>query len=165
MASENSGPGGLPVPDNQGKLKTCTRFAVAKAVIAGFMMKIFVPNEEVDVDQEAVVTALLNEHKDEEAKWPHQFHGKKYQFKDRKLRYWKVDLRVEKLPGLQEFINEITTQPRKGTFVIVYPLDWKKPNGDKHSVYAEDFDNNTGYIHCINSGTNDPKPQIPSWKN
>ena len=146
MASENSGPGGLPVPDNQGKLKTCTRFAVAKAVIAGFMMKIFIPNEEVDVDQEAVVTALLNEHKDEEGKWPEEFHGKYYQFRDRKARYWKVNLSVEKLPGLQEFIKEIKTQPRKGTFVIVYPLDWMKPDADLHCVYAEDFDNNTGRI-------------------
>ena len=93
-----------------------------------------------------------------------EFHGKDYQFKDRKARYWKVNLSVEKLPGLQEFVKEIKTQPRKGTFVIVYPLDWMKPDADLHCVYAEDFDDNTGRINSINSDAiNDPKPKIPSW--
>ena len=59
MADKN--PGALPVLDNQGNLKTCTRFAVAKALIAGLMMKIFVPYQEIDVDQGEVTTALLQE--------------------------------------------------------------------------------------------------------
>ena len=45
------------------KRRTCTRHALGKCLVDGFMKKIYLPGRVVDLDQEAVVQVLLNEHK------------------------------------------------------------------------------------------------------
>ena len=72
-------PGSFPEPDNQGKLELCVRFALAKAIIDGFMRKIFVPGVVIDLDQGEVRSALINEHKDALGKWPDEFDQLDYQ--------------------------------------------------------------------------------------
>ena len=59
------------------------------------MRKIFVPGREVDIDQDQIKTALLNEHKDGEGKWPDDdFHGKSYLLQDAR-----ADNRIEASGG------------------------------------------------------------------
>ena len=55
------------------------------------------------MDQGEVTTALLQEYKDEEGKWPDEFNNKTYLLKDSKNRYWKTTLSIEKLLGVQDF--------------------------------------------------------------
>ena len=79
-------PGGWPRPDDQGNLDVCTRFAMSKAVICGFMKKMYVLGEKIDINQESMIQVLLNEHKDVYGKWPDQFNSKRYQLMDAKRR-------------------------------------------------------------------------------
>ena len=44
-------------------MRTCTRHALGKCIVDGFMKKIYLPGRVVDLDQEAVVQVLVNEHK------------------------------------------------------------------------------------------------------
>ena len=46
-----------------GNLRTCTRHALGKCLVDGFMKKIYLPGRKVNLDQKAVVQVLLNEHK------------------------------------------------------------------------------------------------------
>ena len=68
--SSSRSPEGMPRPDNQGNSSQCTRFAVSKAIINGFMKKKFSPYKELDFDQKEVTSALINEHKDDAGKYP-----------------------------------------------------------------------------------------------
>ena len=72
-------PGALPVPDDQGQLELCVRFALAKAIIDGFIRKKFVPGVVIDLHKVAVRCILSNEHKDTLGKWPETFDQKEYQ--------------------------------------------------------------------------------------
>ena len=150
-------PGARPVPDNQGNLDVCTPFAMAKAIGDGFMRKIFVRGEEVDINQSAVTGILLNEYKDGVGRWPNEFNGKEFFFQDTKGRYWKSKLAVSQV-NVGDFIVDITHPQPSNTYVIVYPVDPRYPNREKHCVYAERFDKNL--IHCINSHPNDPRPRV-----
>ena len=76
-------PGGAAVPDDQGDLETCTRFALAKAICDGFLNQRWVKNTSLDIDQDVVAHVLLQEHKDGEGKWPTEFNGKKFQFQEK----------------------------------------------------------------------------------
>jgi len=48
-------------PDDQGHDDTSTQHSLSKAVVDGFMRKIFVQDQEIDFDQSKVVKALLHE--------------------------------------------------------------------------------------------------------
>ena len=161
MNDGNPRPGALPIPDNQGKLNTGTRFAIAKALVAGLMMKIFVPDKEVDVDQAEATSVLLNEHKDGDGKWPGEFNNKTYQIKDSKNRYWKTTLTVKELSGVEEFIKNSVNKP--STCVIVYPLLFNDPLGQKHCVYVQEYDPKSGLISCMNSDPNEQITYIPAY--
>ena len=52
-----------PGPDNQYDLKLCSGFALGKAIISGYMKGRFVKGKVIDISQESVVTALVNEYK------------------------------------------------------------------------------------------------------
>ena len=49
------------MPDDQGKLGFCTRYALGKGIANGFMDKDFVLDREIDFDQKAVTFILVNE--------------------------------------------------------------------------------------------------------
>ena len=103
-------PGHAAVVDNQGKLATCTRFALSKAICDGFFWERWIPKTSLDIDQGEVTTALLQEHKDTVGKWPHEFNGKEYQFQEKQLSsYWKAKLEIKELKGqeIQKFILDI----------------------------------------------------------
>ena len=157
----NIAPGARPIPDDQGNLEVCTRFAVSKAIVDGFMRKMFVRGREVDIDQDQVTVVLLNEHKDGTGKWPVEFHHKVYQFKDKEARYWKTNLFVHKLHDVLDFVNDVMNKVQLHTYVLVYPLNPSNPNGAKHCVYADFLDPKTRNVECINSDPADPFPSIP----
>ena len=90
-------PGQPPVVDNQGQLATCTRFALSKAICFGFDKKIWVKNQSLDVDQKSVTTALLQEHKDPDGKWPTDFNGVELQLYEKLNTCWLTVIQVRKL--------------------------------------------------------------------
>ena len=55
-------PGAYPTVSNQGSLALCTRHALAKSVVDGFMRKRFLPVI-VDFNQDQFIAVLNNEHK------------------------------------------------------------------------------------------------------
>ena len=161
FAQPSAAPGARPIPDDQGDLEVCTRFAISKAVVDGFMRKMFVRGREVDIDQDQVTMVLLNEHKDGTGKWPDEFHHKVYQFKDSEARYWKTNLFVHKMTDVVDFVNDVMNKIQLHTYVLVYPLYPGNPSGPKHCVYADNLDPCTRNIECINSDPSDPYPDIP----
>ena len=58
-----SAPKGEAEHDDQGNLDTCTRFAMSKAAGNGFYTKKTVLGNQIDIGQDFIVAALLNEHK------------------------------------------------------------------------------------------------------
>ena len=56
-------PGGLAVPDDQGNLGFCSRFALGKAIGNGFMESKFAPHTQLDFDQRDISTAIVNSDK------------------------------------------------------------------------------------------------------
>ena len=56
-------PEGHAVPDHQGKLGFCARFALGKGIANGFMDKPFFPDKEIDFDQNTIIAILVNEEK------------------------------------------------------------------------------------------------------
>ena len=61
MASAPFGPpGGLAVPDDQGNLGFCSRFALGKAIGNGFMVRKFDPHQQLDFVQRDIATAIVN---------------------------------------------------------------------------------------------------------
>ena len=59
-------------PSDQGKLFTCTRHALGKAIVDGFQKKIFWTLEVYDFSQKEVIEKLIQQYKNEEmeGKWP-----------------------------------------------------------------------------------------------
>lgn len=161
LADFDPPPGAAPIPDDQGNLEVCTRFAISKAVVDGFMKKKFIWGKEIDIDQRQVVMTLINEHKDGDGKWPHEFNHKRYIFQDSNNKYWETKLFVQKLPSEKDFINDVTSHFQVNTYVLVYPLNRNYPNEEKHCVYAEDYDQKSDEVLCINSDPKDPWPRIP----
>ena len=108
-------PGAFPVPDNQGKLELCTRYALSKAIIDGFMRKKFVRGVVIDLDQGEVRSVLTNEHKDTLGKWPYEFDQKDYQFQDQNdARFWKTKLHIKEVRSF-----EFEKDQRQYTYVLV----------------------------------------------
>ena len=61
--SSHPPPEGFAKVDNQGKLGVCTRSGLSKALANGFMSKKFVSGKNIDIDQQVIMTALVNTHK------------------------------------------------------------------------------------------------------
>ena len=173
--ANNGNPGGYARPDDQGKktifklvfikridikkifypgnLLTCTRFALSKSMADGLMRKIFVAGKSVDIEQDQIKTALLNEHKDGEGKWPEDFHAKYYQLQDKKANYWIITLSVVKV-NHADFLLDLKSGKQKNTYVLVYM------DRDLHCVYVKDCLG--GFYHCINShGISNPNIDVP----
>ena len=148
--------GALPVPDNQGQLELCVRFALCKAIIDGFMRKKFVPGVVIDLEQGATTQVLNNEHKDTLGKWPEEFDQKEYQFQGADARFWKTKLHIQRVK-IHEFEKDNLTTSHY-TYVLVYPEDLNNPT-ILHCVYIDSF--NGVSLHCINSHPNNPRPNIP----
>ena len=63
VMSTSTRPEGHAMPDDQGKLGFCTRYALGKGIANGFMDKDFVLDKEIDFDQNAITCILVNEEK------------------------------------------------------------------------------------------------------
>lgn len=114
----------------------------------------FVPGRQVDIEQEQIKTALLNEHKDGEGKWPEDFHDKYYQLQGVRANYWKETLSVVKTDPADILLDLKSGKPTS-TYVLVYRdrsigLHW-------HCVYVRDYEPLGRVYHCINShGSSSP---------
>lgn len=61
MRMTDAPPGNNPVPDFQGDLEECSRYALGKGIASGFMKKKTVPGQEIDVAQNEVSAVLCNQ--------------------------------------------------------------------------------------------------------
>jgi len=158
MAS-NSTPGAYPVVDNQGQQKTCTHLSVVKAICHCLMEH----DPKVDVSQDGVETAIVNAFPDLNAREPEEFNELEFRIKDNKTDpdYWIVKNRVK---GIRkgEFIDDREDRDKKiGHLVVVDSKFIGGSNGEYHSLFVEDFDEETNTVSCINSwGSNNPNPEI-----
>ena len=116
------------------------------------MRKMFVPGRQVDIEQEQITTALLNEHKDGEGKWPEDFHDKHYQLQDVRANYWRLTLSVVRTDQA-EFLLDLKSGKPTSTYVLVY----RDRGIGLHCVYVRDHEPLGGVYHCINShGSSSP---------
>ena len=53
-------PGRLAAPDDQGNLGFCSRFALGKGIVNGFMVRKFDPYHQLDFVQRDIATAIVN---------------------------------------------------------------------------------------------------------
>ena len=117
-------PGQPPQPDDQGTLATCTRFALSKAVCHGFDRKMWVKAKSLDMEQSAVTSILINEHKYSQGKWPTDFAGKTYLFQERNSKsYWLTTLSVKDLKTRQDiayFEKDINSVKPVSAYILVY---------------------------------------------
>ena len=60
---EDSPPGAVAAPDNQGSLEVCTRNALGKAIANAYMTKKVVDKVEIDIHQNTITSVLVNVHK------------------------------------------------------------------------------------------------------
>ena len=131
-------PGGYPVPDDQGFGRTCTRFALAKALCAGLHGGIWNGGISIDADQTWMTSSLCQLFLDTEGKWPSDYHGKVVQIFDKKSRnyfYLRLDISCK-----QKY------QISGCKFVLVYNAG---PNVDMHAVFVKQFEN--GHFVCMNT--------------
>ena len=138
-------PGQPPVVDNQGQLATCTRFALSKAICFGFDKKIWVKNQSLDMDQNNVTTALLQEHKDSDGKWPTDFNGVQLQLYEKFNTCWLTDIRVRKLTkknDMDGFKKDLNSKNPKCAYVLAY----EDPQVGLHCVYITKYYPNTKIV-------------------
>ena len=98
-------PEGNAIPDDQGKLGFCTRYALGKAIANGFMDKDFVKNRELDFDQNVISGILVNNEKantnmkksaicllyiskEKVRMWPTEFDGKTLRLQEHVTKDW-----------------------------------------------------------------------------
>ena len=121
----------------------------------------FVAGREVDIDQDQIKTALLNEHKDGEGKWPQDFHDKYYQLQDTKANYWKITLSVVKVDHA-DLVLDLQSNMQTSTYVLVY----RDMDIGLHCVYVRDWRDyepeGGGVYHCINSHGSSAPTFVPS---
>ena len=145
-------PGGYPVPDDQGFGRTCTRFALAKAICAGLNDGIWNGGISIDVDQTWMTSSLCQLFLDTEGKWVSDYHGKVVQIFDKKSRnyfYLQLDISCK---------QKDRTSGCK--FVLVYNAG---PIVDLHAVFVKRFEN--GHFVCMNShGASDEFPMVDPKK-
>ena len=63
MATSDDYFGEAPRPDNQGRLALCVRSGISKCAVGQFWKKKAVKGKRIDINQDAVMHALVNIHK------------------------------------------------------------------------------------------------------
>ena len=153
--AQSHSPEGIPRPDNQGDSRLCTRFALSKAINSGFIDMKF-SDTELDFVQGEVTTALINEHKDDDGKFPTDFDGKSYHFQENVTKImWSVLLKVIEVEKSRHH-DELKRNKDDYEYVLVY-----KPTSIPHAVYVEKYNTKNQKATCINSlGPKDPNPRV-----
>ena len=104
-------PEGNAIPDDQGKLGFCTRYALGKAIANGFMDKDFVKNRELDFDQNVISGILVNNEKEKVRMWPTEFDGKTLRLQEHVTKdWWNVKVGVTSVS--QDMNGDNTPQKR-----------------------------------------------------
>jgi hypothetical protein len=133
-----------------------------KAICQVFDRKMCVKIRSLDMDQNAVTSILLNEHKDSQGKWPTNFTGKTYQFYERNfISYWLTTLSLKELKTRQDieyFKKDINAVNPVSAYLLVY----RDPHVGLHCIFITKYDLKTRKLHCMNShGTKNQNPEIP----
>jgi len=141
-------PGAYPKPDDQGNSNTCTRFAISKAIVAGYHDGTWTSGQSIDLDQTWVSSALVNLFPDLDGKWPTDYDGQVVVAMDNKSKsFFKIPLKIS------------PTHSANGPdskYVLVYEVG---SHGDLHSIFMEKEDK--GEYCCINShGAQNQFPRI-----
>ena len=161
-------PGSRPVPDQQGDLDICTRFAIGKEIVDAFDQKMAVPDKKIDLRQNAIIDILINEHNDGDGKWPTEFHLKTYTFRDENSRCWLTTLHIKEVQELEYMIEDLKNLQQHNTYVLVYPQYQSNPKGPSHCIFVEryfeedpDYPNIKNVVKCINSDLDNPHLFLP----
>ena len=150
---------------DQGQLRTCTRHALAKAVVDGFQDKIF-HHQEIDLDQEMVTNALLAMDQGQEmvGVWPDRFNFSQFQLQERlNGQGWKVKIYVDRIISNEVYtlIEERTRAEPTQTHIMVHRHRPLEPNSPLHCIYIKKLSRldspNYNVAVCIDSvpGGND----------
>ena len=152
----------------QGSSATCTRHAIGKAIVDGFMRCIF-HSEELDFDQDDVIEKVTAIFGDTCPKDPTSYNNKTFTTIDMKTNVkFSIDLTVEELDGGDKMREDMKDQTKqKFTYVLVYStatwipqmLQWVF-SGPRHCVYIKSLipsdENNPWLAFCYNSHSNNP---------
>ena len=123
---------------DQGNLRTCTRHAVAKAMVDGFQDRIF-HHLEIDLDQEVITEALIamDQGQQMEGVWPERFHGTQFEFPERlNGRVWTVKLSLHRIESAT-LINERIEANPSFTHIMVHRHRPLEPNSPLHCIYVK----------------------------
>jgi len=131
-------PGAYPIPDDQGLSNTCTRFALSKAIVAGFHDGTWTLGKSLDLDQTWVSSALFHLFPDTDGKWPTEYDGEVVYAMDKKSKmFFGMLLQISPTHTANRFDSK---------YVLVYDIG---KNGGLHSVFMEKEEK--GEYCCINS--------------
>ena len=166
--STSSEPGELAKPSDQGLFETCTRHAIGKAIVDGFMEGFF-HSQKLDFDQDDVIVKLIAIFGDTCPRHPTDYNNKTFTTIDMKTNVkYSIDLTVEKLDGCEEVREDMKDKlNQKFTYVLVFStatwqwqlLQWLF-SGPPHCVYIKNLippdQNNPWLAFCYNSHSNNP---------
>ena len=103
MTENRPPPCAPPLPDHQGEYENCADPAMSKAVTGGLFYGKFTNQVSVDVSQEAVTSALVQETKNVNAKHPTVYHDKTIFVQERNYprTTWELKLKVDDVNSQQ----------------------------------------------------------------
>ena len=148
---------------NQGNFQTCTRHALAKAIVQGFMLGIFqvlanLSDPSLDLSQEAVTTLLYEAMGSVVAMWPYDFNGITLSplSEISIVRVWDITLKDIKEVSKMTFVQDMLNEPQPTfMYVLVYEVEGTPTDPDLHCVFADEMKANESReydsVHCINS--------------
>ena len=136
MTENRPPPCAPPLPDHQGEYENCADPAMSKAVTGGLFYGKFTNQVSVDVSQEAVTSALVQETKNVNAKHPTVYHDKTIfvQEKNYPRTTWELTLKVDDVTANKD-TELCCANLRLHEYLLVYQYS-KNPSVD-HCVYVE----------------------------
>lgn len=160
----NPEPGDYAHPSDQKLDATCTRHAIGKAIVDGFMKRIFSSNQ-LDFDQKKVIDEVMAIFPDKNPRHPTDFDKKTITAEDKETKKkFAIELHIGKLDGydkMKEDMKDPNTQ--EFTYLMVYSivgfLNWFF-SVPPHCVYVRhlipDDPNNPCQVYCVNSHADNP---------
>ena len=150
-------PGEHAYSDDQGNFETCTRHALGKAIVDGFMDATF-EAVRLDFKQSEVTTILVSMDSDMmKGQWPVRFDGSSFEILEASGTTMKVVLKVTEI-DMKRFVDEFTLFK----YVLVHLLNTQNTLGPKHCLYVKSltrFESET-YAVCLNSIPGEERPAI-----
>lgn len=157
------------MPDSQGSSSTCVIHSLAKAIVEGYMKKIFNPWI-IDFDQACVVSALLQfQRRDSSEKSPVDFNRKDIEQKDNLNNQWNIVLSVEETT-FDEFLQDCQSMNPQYTYILGVTKDNAAKHihhslQENHCVFVRSYNRFEEFFETINSsGPTAQYPEIPKGR-